>query len=307
MRELAEVESKENRSLTCRRRVQNSRPSKPKLPMLIGASVAPRRLLRPSVQPRRSSTGTATAPSKSARKFSLRKAIVATLPADLGGGIDAGFEREISQEVVRRSGRPFQGLAVPDEVFMERRTLLAGSTAIELIPPVHLAGQFIDRLRARIVAARLGATYLDGLVGTPIDIPRQTGSSTAQWLAEDGSLTEDDASFDDVTLTPKTVGAMTSYSRRTLLNSSPGIEGIIRSDLAAVIANVVDQKAMLGDGTANTPVGIVNAGASVVPMTSVTWANVLDFEGFIDEANALDGTLGWAMNPHVKTKLRSRH
>jgi len=73
-----------------------------------------------------------------AREFSLRKAIIATLPADLGGGIDAGFEREISQEVVRRSGRPFQGLAVPDEVFMERRTLLAGSTAIELIPPVHL-------------------------------------------------------------------------------------------------------------------------------------------------------------------------
>jgi HK97 family phage major capsid protein len=112
---------------------------------------------------------------------------------------------------------------------------------------------FVDPLRARIVAARLGATMLDGLAGTPIDIPGQTGSSTAQWVAEDGSLTEDDASFDDITLQPKTVGAMTSYSRRTLLNSSPGIEGIIRNDLAAVIANAADQKAMVGDGTRQYP------------------------------------------------------
>src|SRR5262245_8326581 len=43
-----------------------------------------------------------------AREFSICKAILSTLPRDLGGGVDIGFEREISAEVVRRSGRRFQ-------------------------------------------------------------------------------------------------------------------------------------------------------------------------------------------------------
>lgn len=229
------------------------------------------------------------------------------MPRDLGGGdVDTGFEREISAEVQRRAGRKFQGLAIPDEVFhAERRTLLAGSTAADLIPTVHDGQMFIDRLRARLVAARLGATYLDGLTGAPIDIPRQTGSSTGQWLAEDDSLTEDDASFDDVTLTPHTVGAMTSYSRRTLLNASPNIEMIVRNDLAAVIANAVDQQAMLGDGSSNKPTGVVHSGATNTGMTTATWGDILNFSGAVDFDNALDGTLGWAMAPPVRTKLMS--
>jgi HK97 family phage major capsid protein len=243
-----------------------------------------------------------------ARDFSITRAIRASLPRDLGGGdVDAGFEREMSQEVARRSGRKFEGIAVPDQAFMqERRTLLAGSTAADLVPNVHRADMFIDVLRNRLVCARLGATYLDGLVGSPIDVPRQTGSSTAQWVAEDGSLSETDASFDDVSFTPKTVGAMTSYSRRTLLNASPSIEQIIRNDLAAIIANAIDAKAMLGDGTSNTPTGIVNSGAQeIAASTSLSWEEVLQFIASVEGDNALMGSLGWAINPHVKTKLRS--
>ena len=216
-----------------------------------------------------------------ARDFSVVKAIRAALPRDLGGGdVDAGFEREISNEVAKRSGRTFQGIAVPDQVFLqEKRTLLAGSSAEDLIPNVHRADLFIDRLRSALVMERLGATVLDGLVGI-VDIPRQTGSSAAQWVAEDGSLTETDATFDDVTLSPKTVGAMTSYSRRTLLNSSPSIEQIVRNDLANVIASAIDEKAIAGDGSGNTPTGILNtAGIGSVAMGTnggaPTWDAIL--------------------------------
>lgn len=242
-----------------------------------------------------------------ARDFSIVKMMRGLLPCDLGGGdVDVGFEREISAEVARRSGRKFEGIAVPDAVFhVERRTLLAGSTAADLIPEMHRADLFIDRLRNALVTARLGATYLDGLIGSPIDIPRQTGSSVAQWVAEDGSLTETDASFDDVSLTPKTIGAMTSYSRRTLLNSSPAIETIVRNDLAAVIANAVDEKAMLGDGTGNTPTGIVNAGATeVAARTALSWDEILQFISQIEADNALMGALGWAINPQLVRVLR---
>jgi HK97 family phage major capsid protein len=97
-----------------------------------------------------------------AREFSIVKAIVGMLPRDLGGGnVDAGFEREISNEVARRSGRKFQGLAVPDQVFMqEKRTLLTGSSSADLVPETFRADLFIDVLRAKLVCSRLGATYL---------------------------------------------------------------------------------------------------------------------------------------------------
>jgi HK97 family phage major capsid protein len=242
-----------------------------------------------------------------ARDFSIVKAIRSTLPSHEGGNVDIGFEREISGEVQRRSGRAFEGFAVPDQVFhQERRTLLVGSTAADLVANPHLADRFIDVLRSKLVVATLGGTYLDGLVGSPIDIPRQTGSSTAQWVAEDGSLTETDASFDDVNLTPKTVGAMTSYSRRTLLNTSPAIENIVRNDLAAIIALAIDSKAMLGTGASNTPTGITSSGAyEVAAGNSLSWAEVLQFIAHIEGDNALMGSLGWAINPNIVTLLRS--
>lgn len=243
-----------------------------------------------------------------ARSFSIVKAIRSAMPRDLGGGdVDAGFEREISAEVARRSGRTFEGIAVPDQVFLQdKRTLLAGSTAEPLVPNVHRADLFIDRLRSNLATERLGATVLDGLVGT-VDIPRQTGSSVAQWVAEDGSLTETDAAFDDVTLSPKTVGAMTSYSRRTLLNASPSIEQIVRNDLAAIIARAIDNKAMIGDGTSNTPTGITHT-SGVTEITTggaTSWEEVLDFIAQVEASDALQGSLGWALNAFAVKKLRA--
>lgn len=242
-----------------------------------------------------------------ARDFSVVKCIRSTLPSHEGGNVDMGFEREISAEVARRSGRTYEGFAVPDQYFhVEKRTLLVGSSAADLVPNVHRPDLFIDMLRAKLVCASLGATYLDGLVGTPIDIPRQTGSGTAQWVAEDGSLSETDAAFDDVNLAPKTVGSVTSFSRRTMLNASPSIEAIVRADLAATIANAIDSKAMTGTGASNTPTGITSAGATAGGGGAVlTFAEVLAYPTLVDAANALGGSLGWALNPHVAKVLRS--
>jgi HK97 family phage major capsid protein len=133
------------------------------------------------------------------------------------------------------------------------------------------------------------------------------GSSTAQWVAEDGSLTETDATFDDVTLTPKTVGAMTSYSRRTLLNASPSIEQIVRNDLAATIASAIDYQAMVGDGQNNTPLGIVGqTGVGNASLATPTWAQVLAVIATVGTANALLDGLGWAIHPLAIAQLRAK-
>lgn len=234
-----------------------------------------------------------------ARDFSLVRAI----NAQLGEDVDAGFEREISSEVKRRSGRKFQGIAVPDE-FFHKRTLTTGAGAASLYPERHRADLFIDMLRDQLVTGRLGATVLDNLVGDQ-DIPKQTGGSTAQWVAEDGAITETDAAFTDVSMSPKTVGAITSYSRRTLINASPSIEQLVRNDLGSVVANAIDLAAITGDGTGNTPVGVVNhPDAAPLTMGTPSWAEILDFIATVQTANADLGSMGWTMNPKAVSTLR---
>lgn len=235
-----------------------------------------------------------------AREFSLTTAIRAAM----GERVDDGRERELSAEVQRRSARAFTGIAVPDQIF-EARTILTSGAAADLVPNVHRPDLFIDMRRSALMTARLGATVLDGLVGT-IDIPKQTASSTAAWLAEDAAITESDANFTDVNLTPKTVGSMTSFSRRTIINAVPSIEQLVRRDLAAVLARAVDAAALFGTGANNQPTGIVNT-ANVFAGTLATpsWAEVLAMVAGIQSEDADLGSMAWAMTPAAVAKLRA--
>jgi HK97 family phage major capsid protein len=242
-----------------------------------------------------------------ARSFSLVKAILHRLGED----VDVGFEREISSEVRRRAGRSFAGIACPDEYFLERRVIditpgaSPDAVAGPLYPTTLRPDLFIDRLRSALVVQRLGATVLDGLVGT-VDIPKQISSSTAQHVAEDGALTRTDPGFDDVSLEPHTVGAVTSYTRRTLLNALPAIEAIVRRDLAATVAAAIDYQALFGNGSGNTPTGVRNTGGvHDLTLAGPTWAQVLAFPTAIQADDADIGSLGWVMSPSVVALLRA--
>jgi hypothetical protein len=242
-----------------------------------------------------------------AREFSLVKAILHRLGED----VDVGFEREISTEVRRRAGRSFAGIACPDQYFLEKRVIdiTPGASPDAIAGPLYPISLrpdlFVDRLRSALVVQRLGATVLDGLVGT-IDIPRQISSSTAQHVAEDGALSRTDPGFDDVQLSPRTVGAMTSFTRRTLLNALPAIEGIVRRDLAAVIAAAIDYQALYGDGSSNTPTGVRNVtGVHDLTLAGPTWPQVLEFPTAIQSDDADIGSLAWIMHPAAVAKLRS--
>jgi HK97 family phage major capsid protein len=222
--------------------------------------------------------------------------------------VDAGLERELGQETARRTGRRFVGHAVPDEALqpLARRTLTTNGDAAALIPATHRPDLFVDKLRPSTVLAGLGATILDGLRGVQ-DIPRQIGSAVADWVTEDAPLTESDGAFDDVILQPRTCGAMTSYSRRVLINASPAIEDLIRRDLAATIATAVDLSGLFGDGMSGQPLGVaLQPGVHQLSMASgPTWEKILEMIALVEASNALQGSLGWALSPGAKRKLRA--
>ena len=69
--------------------------------------------------------------------------------------------------------------------------------------------------------------------------------ATAYWVAESGSPTES-STIDQVSLTPKTCGAFTDFSRRLTIQSSIGVENMVRTDLARVLALEIDRVGLYG-------------------------------------------------------------
>ncbi len=242
------------------------------------------------------------------RDFSLRRAIASMVP-DLAGQIDSGRERELSVELSRRAGRPFKGLAVPMNVFhqrLERRNITStggspDSGGANLIGIDHRGDLYIDALRSRLVTRRLGARVLSGLVGD-VEIPKLFQSASTGWIADDTSLTGGDPVFRKVQLQPNTVGALTEFSRNILLQSSPDIEQLIRSDFAAVIARAIDIAGISGSG-GTQPTGLLNSGISTVPAGAPSWAKVLQLIEAVETQNA-EGS-GFTTTPKVVRALRS--
>lgn len=240
--------------------------------------------------------------------------VVRAMASAAGLAVDAGRERELSAEVARRSGRQFQGIAIPMAALagpVEQRTITtalpAGGPGGNLIATNLLAEQFIDRLRAALVVRQLGARILSGLTGN-VAIPRLKGSATAGWVAENTALTATDQQVDQVTLSPKTAGAITEFSRTVLLQASPDIEQIVRSDLAAVLAQALDLAAISGTGASNMPRGILSTvGIGNVALgangLALTYDNVVDLMGTCQDANAESGN---ALLSNYKVQRQAR-
>ncbi|MTV64713.1 phage major capsid protein, partial [Streptococcus pneumoniae] len=64
--------------------------------------------------------------------------------------------------------------------------------------------------------------------------------------------------FGQVSLTPKTVGMFTDYSRKAILQTTPAIEALVRADLASGLAVEIDRAGIAGSGAAGQPRGIIN-------------------------------------------------
>lgn len=245
---------------------------------------------------------------KEVRSFSFLRAINALAnPSDKGAWEAAAFEREVSEAAAAKAGKSSRGIFVPAEVL--RRDLTAGTASAggNLVATDLLAGSFIELLRNQSVAIRAGARTLNGLVGN-IAIPRQSGSATAYWVAESGAPTESQQTVDQVTMTPKTVGAYTDFSRRLMLQSSIDVENMVRADLAAVIALAIDKAALYGTGANNQPKGLkLQTGINTKDFAAATptFAELVAMESEVAADNADVGTMRYLVNAAIRGALKS--
>lgn len=247
---------------------------------------------------------------KEARAFSFVRAFNALAnPTDRKAQEAASFEREASDAVAAKQGRSAQGFFVPAEVQRRDLNVTTATAGGNTVATNLLAASFIDLLRNKMAVTGLGAQFLTGLVGN-IAIPRATGGATAYWVAESGAPTESQAAFDQVTMSPKTVGAYSDISRKLLLQSSIDVEGFVRNDLASVLALAIDLAAINGSASGNQPRGLLATSgigdvAGGAAGAAPTWANMVELESDIAIANADVGTMGYLTNAKVRGKLKT--
>lgn len=243
------------------------------------------------------------------KSFSFVRAINALAnPTDRRAQEAAAFEFEASRAAAERLGRASRGITVPIDVLA--RDLLVGTTTAggHTVATDLMAGDFITLLRNRSYMMQVG-TVMSGLNGN-VAIPRHTTAATAYWVAENGAPTESQQAFDQVTLSPKTVGAFTDFSRRLTLQSSIDVESFVRNDLATILALEIDRVALHGSGASNQPTGIASTAGigSVAGGTNgaaPSWANIIALESAVAVANADVGNLAYCTNAKVRGKLKS--
>ena len=258
------------------------------------------------------------------KRYSLSRAIVACVDQDWG---KAGFELECSREVAKRLNRamdpkhflvPFEAMERPvdfsqmdvkraiESAYGKRDLTVATAGAGGFLVATDNVG-FIDILRNRSVAFRMGVRRLSGLVGS-VTVPRQSAAATAFWLANEATgITESQQTFVQMALSPKNVGAYTEISRQLLLQSSPGAEGIVTDDLAQIVALAADLAVLEGSGAAGQPTGIANtAGIGAVTGTSIDYAKVLEFQTDVAAANVTPARGGYVTTPAIAALLLQR-
>lgn len=247
---------------------------------------------------------------KEVRSFSFVRAINALAhPTDRKAQEAARFEFEVSEAAASAMGKESRGIMVPAEVLKRDLTVGTNTAGGFTVATDLLSGNFIDLLRNKAVVMGLGTQMLTGLQGN-IAIPRATGGASAFWVAESGSPTESAAAFDQVTMSGKTVGALSDISRKLLLQSSIDIEGYVRNDLATALALAIDSAAIEGTGSSNQPTGILNTSGigSVAGGTNgaaPSYANIIALETEVAQDNADIGSLRYLTNSKVRGKLKS--
>ena len=102
---------------------------------------------------------------------------------------------------------------------------------------------------------------------------------------------------------------MTEWSRKTLLQSNPSIEALVRGDFTAKLAAGADYAGLAGSGATGQPEGILTNSDVLTQGTgspaSVDWVDVLGMIAQVLGNDVRGGRYGWTYSAHVQKLLRS--
>jgi len=246
--------------------------------------------------------------------YSITAGIRAMLTGDWSSR-EAGLVRDLSREV-EKSGvakTTERSFFVPFSALNQRATYVTSgaTTGGNLVATDLMAQDFIEFLRNNAVMLQLGVRTMPGLVGN-VAIPRRSGVASTYYLStQTTAITQSESTFDQVTLAPKNLAALSKYSRQTLLQGTPGIEELVRRDLTDGINLAIDLGILNGSGSSGQPTGIMQtSGIGSVAMGTnggaITLEKVVDLEAAVMNVNGAvnPGNVAYLTNYKVLAALK---
>lgn len=244
---------------------------------------------------------------KEQKRYSLHRAINAAVSGDWS---KAGLELEASRSVEKQFGRSAKGFFVPMDMLYYKRDVDWYTEKTDTVKTIFAGESFIDMLYKRLLVKSLGCMTLDGIVGN-VDIPRLSGGATVYWANNEGSentaVTESTPTFDKISLTPKSMGAIVDVSKLLLNQSSLSVENILLTDMSRAIAIALDTAALSGSGASGEPTGILAAsvtGKNFASGATPQFSDLVNMETEIAVENADIGNLAYVTNPRVRGLLK---
>ena len=203
------------------------------------------------------------------------------------------------REEMRNSGQNYNGqIVLPVEERGDIKATVA-TDGKEIVATDKL--NILEPLRANLVMAQAGASFMTGLVGN-VSIPVYSGSNVG-WADETDDASDAAGKFTEVTLEPKRLTAFLDVSKQFLAQDSVSAEEMLKNDIIRAISNKLEET-ILGNAAGDTkkPAGLFNG---------VTADNAaIDFKGIVEMQTSLEdknvtGELTYIVSPKAKAVLKT--
>ncbi|MEM6614550.1 MAG: phage major capsid protein, partial [Cyanobacteria bacterium P01_C01_bin.72] len=250
-------------------------------------------------------------PNDDAKNYSFIKAI--GFAAGKLKSEQCGLELEVSDHIqkTRMGDKPPEGIYVDQTRLVSYRAPYDTQTpaaAGNLISTDLLADRFIEALYNQSAFLSAGVTYMRDLTGN-VEIPRESTYTNGYWIGEGQTITEDEGTFDKITMSPKKLACLSKITYEMINQSSIDLERLMRARLIRGLALELDRTIGFGSGIAEEPLGIIShpevlsivLGANGA---SLDWAGLINMQAEIDNANAMmGGNFCYVVNSRTKAKL----
>jgi|9_EtaG_2_1085328.scaffolds.fasta_scaffold00083_13 HK97 family phage major capsid protein len=233
---------------------------------------------------------------KADKRYSIQNAINGYMNNNL-----TGIEKEYHEEAKRSNN--ITGVGIPTMVFgsEKRNNPQLTSNATGMIETQ--VGDWAGTLQNKTVLGDL-ATWMYGLSGD-MKLPTLSGT-TAGWGTEVANATDAASVVGSTTLQPKKLSSYMDISKMLLAQTNNSVEGVIRDDMTAAIASVLEAAVLGADaGAGATPQGVFNAGTNNVAAAAASYANLLEMEKDLEVANADFGRLAFLTTPGGRASLKN--
>ena len=252
------------------------------------------------------------------RQYSLASALQYMLT-----GKGADMEREISDDIYKRSGQKMGGersLMIPfnDEsmrgIFSRTFSGFANvsGSGTGLVSQENKPEMFVDYVRTKIGVKN--ATFLTGLTGAPVTIPVQSTDSSVAWVSggTTSGVNEDVAAtipvVTNIELNPHKLGGYIPVGRDLILSGNPDAISVSMRSLMANVAHKLGTTMLKGNASNPAITGLATATGVqtnvIATIASATWANMLNFAAKV-EGLEVDGELEFVMGAADKATFKS--